>query len=147
MPDAQYNLALMYGGGEGVAQDWAAAARWYRVAAAQNYAGAQHNLGVLHESGLGVAQDRAEAARLYQLAAAQGYTRAQVNLGGMYAYGEGVAQDKVAGYMWLTIALGGSSGEVRSAALQNLAAIEKTMTAAEIAEARRRAGEWGQSPP
>lgn len=43
--DAQYNLGVMYGDGDGVPQDYAEAMRWYRAAARQGNASAQYNLG------------------------------------------------------------------------------------------------------
>jgi hypothetical protein len=58
--------------GQGVAQDYAEAARLYRLAAEQGHVAAQFNLGSMFENGEGVAQDRGEAIRLYRLAAAQG---------------------------------------------------------------------------
>ena len=61
MPRAQYALARMYRRGEGVPQDHAEAARWYRQAAQQGLAHAQSDLGVLYETGRGVARDYAEA--------------------------------------------------------------------------------------
>ena len=88
---AQYSLGVMYANGEGVVEDDAEAARWYRLAADQGHAGAQNNLGVMYASGEGVAEDDAEAARWYRLAADQGHADAQNNLGWMYANGEGVA--------------------------------------------------------
>ena len=42
--NAQYNLGLMYGAGEGVPQDYAQAVTWYRQAAEQGRANAQYNL-------------------------------------------------------------------------------------------------------
>ena len=38
---AQFNLGLMYEGGQGVAQDYAEAAKWWRKAAEQDEAAAQ----------------------------------------------------------------------------------------------------------
>ena len=64
----------------GVAQDYAEAARLYRLAAAQGHAGAQNNLGGMFDHGQGVAKDRAEAIRWYRLAAAQGNAIAQSSL-------------------------------------------------------------------
>ncbi|WP_277600823.1 tetratricopeptide repeat protein [Eikenella corrodens] len=46
--DAQYNLGVMYDNGQGVRQDYAEAARWYRKAAEQGYAKAQYNLGSMY---------------------------------------------------------------------------------------------------
>jgi TPR repeat protein len=44
---AQFNLGVLYANGQGVAQDYAEAARWYRKAADQGHADAQNNLGLL----------------------------------------------------------------------------------------------------
>jgi TPR repeat protein len=71
----------MFDIGQGVAQDYAEAARLYSLAAAQGFAIAQNNLGTMFDEGHGVAQDTAEAIRWYRLAAAQGYARAQTRLG------------------------------------------------------------------
>jgi len=68
---AQYFLGFLYAEGEGVPQDKAEAARWYRKAAEQGYAEAQFNLGVMYENGEGVPEDKA---------AEQGDTDAQSNL-------------------------------------------------------------------
>ena len=48
---AQFNLGDMYDTGEGVPQDDAEAARWYRLAAEQGDADAQFNLGVMYDTG------------------------------------------------------------------------------------------------
>ena len=79
--DAQYNLGLRYGTGEGVPQNDAEAVRWLRLAADQGIAGAQFILGLTYASGEGVPQDDAEAVRWYRLAADQGDASAQFNLG------------------------------------------------------------------
>lgn len=53
-PAAQYNLAQMYRQGQGVARDYAQAARWYRLAASQGDAPSQYNLGVMYFNAQGV---------------------------------------------------------------------------------------------
>ena len=91
--------------GEGVPEDDAEAARWFRLAADQGLAGAQYdNLGNMYADGRGVPEDDAEAARWFRLAADQGLAGAQLNLGVMYANGEGVLQDNVTAHMWFNIA-------------------------------------------
>jgi TPR repeat protein len=45
---------LMYDKGQGVRQDHAAAASWYRKAAEQGIANAQFNLGIMYDNGEGV---------------------------------------------------------------------------------------------
>jgi hypothetical protein len=64
-------ISVSFEFGQGVAQDWAAAVRYYRLAAEQGYADAQCNLGVCFEIGKAVAQNQAEAVYYYRLAAAQ----------------------------------------------------------------------------
>ena len=79
---AQYSLGLMYDEGLGVfPQDYAEAARWFRLAADQGFADAQFSLGYKYNLGQGVPQDDAEAVRWYRLAADQGLDVAQYNLG------------------------------------------------------------------
>src|ERR1700691_383853 len=57
--------------GDGVPQDYAGAAKWYRLAAEQGSANAQRNLGFMYRKGEGVPHDDIEAARWYRLAEEQ----------------------------------------------------------------------------
>jgi FOG: TPR repeat, SEL1 subfamily len=98
--DAQNNLGLMYIKGNGVPQDYAEAAKWFRKAAEQGFARAQYNLGIIYQTGNGVPQDYAEAIKWYLNAAEQGYADAQNNLGLMYQNGEGVMQDYAKTIKW-----------------------------------------------
>ena len=59
MPWPKATLGAMYDKGRGVAQDFATALKWYRLAADQGDAAAQNDLGVLYDQGKGVAQDYA----------------------------------------------------------------------------------------
>jgi TPR repeat protein len=70
--EAQYNLGVMFDEGAGVAQDFAAAAAWYRKAAEQGFVDAQSNLGIMYYHGQGVDRDVAEAAHWFRRAASQG---------------------------------------------------------------------------
>jgi len=135
--EAQYNLALMFEDGKGVAQDYKEAVRWYQLAAKQGFAEAQHNLGVMYSDGRGVAQDYKEAVRWYRLAAKQGDKTAQYNLGRMYFLGQGVLQDFARSYMWSNIAaVGGDKDSVKN---RDIAASK--MTAQQIEQAQRMARE------
>ena len=78
---AQTNLGLMYGNGEGVPQNFAEAVRLFRLAADQGLAWAQTNLGLMYVNGQGVPHNYAEAGRLWLLAAEQGEAEAQYSLG------------------------------------------------------------------
>jgi TPR repeat protein len=63
----------MYEHGDGVAQNYAEAVKWYRLAADQGDADAQFFLGTMYEQGHGVPQDYVQAHMWYNLAGAQGH--------------------------------------------------------------------------
>lgn len=67
--EAQYNLAVLYDQGQGVASDKGQAARWYREAAVRGLAAAQFNLAAMLAGGEGIAPDAVRAYMLYDLAA------------------------------------------------------------------------------
>ena len=62
----------MYAKGQGVPQDYAAAAGWYRKAADQELYMAQSNLGVMYAKGQGVPQDYVQAHKWLNLGATSG---------------------------------------------------------------------------
>jgi TPR repeat protein len=96
----RYNLGWMYYNGEGVTQDYAEAAKWFRKAAESGLQIAQHNIAVMYESGMGVTQDYAEAAKWYRKAAEHDFVDSMLNLGLMYFHGKGVNQDYVEAAKW-----------------------------------------------
>jgi TPR repeat protein len=69
---AQLNLGVMCENGWGLAQDYAEAMRWYRMAAEQDLPIAERAVGALYVNGLGVPQDLAEARKWLEKAAAGG---------------------------------------------------------------------------
>jgi TPR repeat protein len=71
--NAQFVLGFMYQEGKtlGVPQDYAEAAKWYRLAADQGYYAAMHELGFLYFEGKGVPQDYVTAYMWLNLAAAR----------------------------------------------------------------------------
>ena len=75
--EAQYNLGVSYYNGEGVAQDYAEAVKWWRKAAEQGYADAQYNLGLSYYTKF-YQQDK--ALELFKAAARQGHKEAQKTL-------------------------------------------------------------------
>ncbi len=70
--EAQYQLAEMYAEGEGVTQDYAQAAVWFRKAAEQGHAPAQYSLGAMYGEGKGLTRDYEAAYGWLARAAAQG---------------------------------------------------------------------------
>ena len=86
--DAQYLLGIKYKNGDGMIKDIGEAAKWFRKAAAQEYAPAQYELAMCYESLVdenGRQLDEATAARaayaLYRAAALKGYAPAQLETG------------------------------------------------------------------
>ena len=140
---AQYNLGLMYSAGDGVPENDAEAARWYRLAADQGHARSQYNLGTMYYTGSGLPEDNAEAVRWWRLAADQGYASAQYNFGLMYATGEGIPTDDVLAYMWWNLA----AGQGHEGAQRNKDTLEDRMTREQIAEAQRLSREWIEAHP
>ena len=131
---AQTLLGHRYFDGEGVTKDQAQAASWYRKAAEQGLAEAQYVLGSRYADGKGVEKDFVQAVKWYRKASEQGYVLAQYNLGGCYANGEGVAKDQIEAYAYW------NQGTVEYAR-KKLAALEKQMTAEQIAAGKKRTKE------
>jgi TPR repeat protein len=128
----------MYANGQGVRQDYAAAASWYLKAADQGDTAAQLNLGGMYSKGQGVPRDYVAAASWFRRAADQGNAAAQFNLAMMYGRGQGVPQSYIIAYMWFNLAA--ARGDKDSVQYRDVAAAKTTP--AQIAEAQRLAREW-----
>jgi len=89
-----------YAGRDGIGQDYAKAADWYRRLARSGDVRAQTSLGLMYARGYGVAKNPAEAHRWWNFAAAQNDPGAQYNLGLTYVQGEGVAVDLARAARW-----------------------------------------------
>ena len=99
--EAQYNLGVLYNLGQGVPQNHAEAARWYRMAADQGNARAQNNLGADVRSAAraclrttprrraGIAEPPSRAMRTRKPASARLYDR-----------GKGVSQNYAEAVRW-----------------------------------------------
>ena len=131
---AQNQWAAMCLLGDGVKQDDAEAAKWYRKAAVQGDAEAQFSLGVMYEKGRGIAREDSKAVEWHRKVAEQGHAEAQFNLGALHAKGQGVAKDYIEACKWFNLAAA-QGLEDATKACDSLARI---MTPEQIAEARRR---------
>ena len=79
---AQFSLGMMHNNGEGVAQDYKEAMKWFRLAAEQGIEEAvrsQNNLGWMYDQGLGVIQDNVIAHMWYNIAVSNGGETAKNN--------------------------------------------------------------------
>lgn len=130
--EAQYNLGVMHGKGQGTPQNYKEAIKWYQLAADQELAVAQHNLGNMHYKGQGTSQNYKKSLKWHQLAAEQGFAHAQYNLGTKHAKGQGTPQNFIYAHMWLNIAAANdykNAPEAREIVANN-------MTTADIATAQ-----------
>jgi TPR repeat protein len=116
-----------------VPQDYAEAAKWYRLAASQGDVRAQNSLGLMYSDGEGASQDFREALKWYRLAAEQGHPAAQYSLGSKYNHGRGAPRNYVTAYAWLNVAV--ASGYRFATELRST--VEESMTPAQIAEAQQ----------
>lgn len=99
--EAQNQLGYCYAHGNGVAQDYSEAVRWYRKTAEQGHAEGQHRMGFCYENGRGIQQDYTEAVRWYRMAAEQGLAKAQIAISNCYLFGHGVKKDYIEAVQWI----------------------------------------------
>jgi TPR repeat protein/serine/threonine protein kinase len=111
--------ALYMVGGEGVKQDFSAAAKWLSRAAEQGDPSSQDRLGLLYWSGKGVAQNYPYAVKWFREAAGQGNADADYHLGGCLINGNGVMKDWTEATRWLLLAFVKGQSEA-PAALDNI---------------------------
>lgn len=98
--EEQYEQAVKYDMGDGVAEDDVKAVSLYREAAEQGHVEAQFYLGEKNSTGEGLPQDDTQAVAWWQKAAAQGFPPAMNNLGSMYTLGRGVLKDEAQALVW-----------------------------------------------
>jgi len=65
----------------------------------------------------------------------------------MYYEGKGVPEDNVQAHKWYNLAASRSKEKVHDQSVQYRNFIEKQMTPAQVAEAKRLAREWKPKPP
>jgi hypothetical protein len=106
-PASQARVGYAYDYGDGVTQDSAQAAFWYRKAAdgfrkaaEQGNADAQSYLGFAYDHGHGVPQNYTQAAAWYGKAAEQGNVDAEMGLAILYTNGTGVPQSYAQAAAW-----------------------------------------------
>ncbi|HUE78325.1 MAG TPA: tetratricopeptide repeat protein [Sphingomicrobium sp.] len=105
LPDAQISLGLIYFTGIGATQDYAEAAKWFRLAAEQGFPDTtpEIGLGIMYADGKGVPKDAAESLKWYLLAAEKGDSSGQLSVGTSYLIGRGTPVNYFEAYKWLTL--------------------------------------------
>jgi localization factor PodJL len=97
---AQFEVAVRFAEGRGVARNDRQAAHWLELAAKQGLAPAQFRLGGYYEKGIGVKKDLAAARDLYLAAAAKGNGKAMHNVAVLYADGVNGRSDYHSAALW-----------------------------------------------
>lgn len=142
--DVQFCMGFMFASSEGVAQDYAQAAEWYRKAADQCHPLAQFNLAMMYAKGQGVARDDAESVTWLGKAARLGDAGAQYYLGktchraSLTGAREQATESRIEAYKWFHLAAAqGYRGSVAACTPVILG-----MTFADVADADRRVAKF-----
>lgn len=135
---AQTELAERYYKGDGVKQDYAQAAHWYKKLAETGVTNAQLTLGLMYIKGNGVKKSDVQAVHWLTQAAEQRMPMAQYLLGVANSEGHGVKQDLIKAYMWFEIAAS-VDNQNAIAARQELA---QRLAPKDIALAEQMATDW-----
>ena len=105
VPEASVNAAaLLIGGGDPSADEYAEARKRCESAAKLDYGPAAYCMAVIHKRGLGVTQDGTESAKWLIRAANLGYPKAMLQLGEAYWKGDGVKPNLMTAYTWIWMA-------------------------------------------
>ena len=135
---AQYNLAILYFTGQGVAVDMEKAFHWTEAAALQGHVNAQFNLGSLYIEGLGVEKDVAAGIDWFARAGKAGHADAAFALASYYEEGDLVQRDRVSAHAWASQAVYNEHDEAQK--LKDK--IEKQLDQEQLAAARRLFARW-----
>lgn len=115
IPNAQYNLGVLYHQGLGVERDLGRALYWYREAAKENHPEAQYNLGIAHIEGIGTDYNADLAAAFFEQAANNGIVEAGYNLGLIYENGLLGEANPESALFWYKIASDQGSPDAQTA--------------------------------
>jgi TPR repeat protein len=132
--EAMLRVGVMCEQGKGGPVDNIQAVKWFRLLADRGDRDGQFAMGLAYEQGTGVAKDYSVALGWYQKAAQQGSLAARVNLGMLYLNGQGIGPDRIEAQKWFILA--GQTGQ------KNRAVLDRSLTADENAQAKKRADEW-----
>lgn len=103
-PKAQVNLALCYGNGNGVEQNYSEGVKWLEKAVEQNDPEAMYWLSLAYNKGTGVEKSDVESIKWLRRSAELGWVQSQLELGGCYRGGLGVQPDIEESLKWYTMA-------------------------------------------
>ncbi len=128
-PFFQKIMAECFEKGEGVKENSAKSAEYYKKAADMGMSIPQIKIAECYYKGKGVVKDREEAFRYYHLAAEQGHPFAQYSVGFLYANGQGVERNTEKAKEWLTKAVenGNESAKIELERINNTASVPQLL--------------------
>jgi TPR repeat protein len=130
-----------YAEGDGVRENAAEAAKWFRLAADQDSAAGEYELGKCYLQGKGMPKDLTEGVRWTRRSAEQGYALAQNSLGLCYANGTGLGKDNLQAYKWFNLAAAGDDEHADDTKV-SMGLVERFLAPEQISEAQRMAREF-----
>lgn len=139
---AQYNLAILYFTGQGVAQDFEQAFKWTELAALQGHLGAQANLASLYLEGSGTAKDIASGIEWFSVAARGGHPGAAFALANIYHEGDPTDQDEVFAHAYASLAVLNEHPDAEAFRNQ----LESQLDQNSLSQARRLFARWQIEP-
>jgi TPR repeat protein len=145
--DCQTSMGMLYEAGDkipsGVEADGVEAAKWYRMAAEQDYTEAIWHLAKILGRGLGVEQNDEEALVWFRRGAELGNADCMWGLGRSYLKGVAVEVDSVMAYALWTACLNGIKFPQQKKTIESeLDELGKALTADQLAQAKPIVGEW-----
>ncbi len=125
------------------AGDYDKALQEYQAIAEQGDARGEFGIGYMHHYGHGVPRNQIEAIKWFRQSASHGNIPARQYLGIMYQKGEGVEKDLVTSHMWHSLfSRDAPNDRDRGYTKETLTKIERKLSEAQLAQAKKMAGEW-----
>ncbi len=139
-PEAQFNLAFMYENAQGTKRDLFAAAKWYELAAGQNYPMSDSMLKLVQRK----IQEENQKALLEWLPKAEaGDAKSQLSVSKILSTGKLAAEDNIEALKWLLLAEEGAKNQsVKTRITRFKTQLLLKLTQAEIANAKNRVDIW-----
>lgn len=101
-PEKLFRLGVQYCHGDGVAQDYAQAYKYFLESAQDGHPTSLFNLGVLYERGFGVQENPAVAFDYYLRSAEKGEIDGQMKVAKLYIKGYGISKNLAQAKFWFT---------------------------------------------
>ena len=137
---AQFNLAFMYENGEATKRDLFAAAKWYELAAGQNYPTSKTMLTSVRKK---IETENAQALLNWLPQADAGDANSQLAVSKVLSSGKLASQDNIEAYKWLMLAEEGATNTTFKTRIKRYKAHLKTqLKTNDIEEAKKRVETW-----